>query len=74
MFIVGYSVLLVGVGVALGAGLPRLSVRRDRRRARDRSHAAELLRHRAIVADYEATIRAYRQFVQDDPELSMSAR
>jgi hypothetical protein len=74
MLNVGFAVLLVSVGLGVGFGLPWLSVRRERRNDREREHAIELLRHREIVADYEATIHAYRQFVHDDPELTMTAR
>jgi hypothetical protein len=74
MLNVGFIAVLVGVGVGLGLGLPRLSARRGRREEREREHAAELLRHREIIADYEATILAYRRFVHDDPELSMTSR
>ncbi len=74
MLKVGFAVLLVAVGVGVGFGLPWLSVHRGRRLDRERQLAEELLRRRDVIADYEATILAYRQFVQDDPELSMTAR
>ena len=74
MLTVCLSVLLVCLGVGIGFGLPLLSVRREQRQGVQRGYAAERRRHEAIVADYEATIEAYRQFVKDDPELSMTSR
>lgn len=74
MLTVCLSVLLVGVGVGIGFGLPLLAVRRGERRDSERGYAAERLRHQAMVADYEATIAAYRRYVKDDPELSMTSR
>jgi hypothetical protein len=49
---------------------------RSLRRARQQEHerVTELLRHREVIADYEATILAYRQFVRDDPELTLTSR
>jgi len=74
MLTVCFSVLLVCLGVGIGFGLPLFSVRRERRQGARRGYASERLRHDAIVADYEATIEAYRRFVKDDPELSMTSR
>jgi hypothetical protein len=73
MLSVYFSVLLVSCGLALGFGLPWLSVHLERGRQRERDHVAELYRQRALIADYEATIEAYRQFVPDDPELALIA-
>jgi hypothetical protein len=73
MLSVYFSVLLVSCGLALGFGLPWLSVHFERARQRERDHVAELERQRALIADYEATIRAYREFVQHDPELALTA-
>ena len=68
---VNVPVLLV-IGVVLGVGLP-LVRRAERLRQRERADAAEHRRQRQMIADYEATITAYRRFVQDDPELSATA-
>jgi hypothetical protein len=67
-------VLLVSCGLALGLGLPGLSVHPERARQREREHVAELSRQRALLAGYETTIKAYRQFVPNDPELALSAK
>lgn len=74
MLSVYFSVLLISCGLALGLGLPWLSLHLERTRQREQDHVAELYRQKAIIADYEATIKAYRQFVQTDPELALSAR
>jgi hypothetical protein len=74
MFSVYFSVLLVSCGLAFGLGLPWLSVHLERARQRERDDVAELYRQRALIADYEATIKAYREFVQSDPELALTAR
>jgi hypothetical protein len=73
MLSVYFLVLLVSCGLALGLGLPWLSVHLERARQRERGHVAELDRQRALLADYEATIKAYRLFVQNDPELALTA-
>lgn len=73
MLSVYFSVLLVGCGLALGFGLPWLSVHLERARQREGDHVAELYRQRDLIADYEATIKAYRQFAQNDPELALTA-
>lgn len=73
MLSVYFSVLLVICGLALGFGLPWLSVHLEQVRQRERDHVAELSRQRALIADYQATITAYRQFVQDDSELALTA-
>ena len=72
MLSVGFTVVVVGVGVGLLVGLSTRSVRRAQQQEHDR--VTELLRHREVIADYEATIRAYRQFVHDDPELTLTSR
>jgi hypothetical protein len=46
----------------------------ERARQREREHVAELSRQRDLIADYEATIKAYRLFVQNDPELALTAQ
>ena len=74
MLSVYFTVMLVSCGLAAGLGLPWLSVHLERARQRERDHVAELYRQRAIIADYEATIKAYRQFVQNDPELALTSR
>jgi hypothetical protein len=74
MLNVGVTVVLVEVGVAVGFALAWFSVHRGRRHDRDSGLAIELLRQREVIADYEATIHAYRQFVHDDPELSLTSR
>ncbi|HVA70605.1 MAG TPA: hypothetical protein VNF08_04695 [Acidimicrobiales bacterium] len=74
MLSVYFSVLLVSCGLALGLGLPWLSVHLERARQREREHVAELSRQRALIAEHEATIKAYRQFVRNDPEPALSAK
>jgi hypothetical protein len=74
MSTIGVTVVLAAVGAGLGVVVPRLSLQRSRARARERELTTELRRHREIIADYEATIRAYRQFVHDDPELALTSR
>jgi hypothetical protein len=74
MLTVCFSALLVTLGVTVGLGVPLLLVRREERSRTQRAHNLELARQRAIIADYEATIDAYRQFVQQDPELSLTSR
>ncbi len=71
MLSVGFTVVVVGVGVGLVVGLSTRSVRRAQQ---EHDRVTELLRHREVIADYEATIRAYRQFVHDDPELTLTSR
>lgn len=73
MISVYFFVLLVSCGLALGLGLPWLSVHLERARQRERENVAELSRQRALIADYESTIEAYRQFVHNDPELALTA-
>jgi hypothetical protein len=73
MLAVYFSILLVGCGSALGLGLPWLSVHLERTRQRERDQAAELARQRALIADHEATIEAYRHIVLNNPELALSA-
>ena len=70
MLTVGVSVLLVTVGL----GLPLVALHFEQRSRTQRAYALELDRQRAIIADYEATINAYRRFVQQDPELSLTSR
>jgi hypothetical protein len=70
MLNVSFAVLLVVVGPGVGFGLPWLSVHRERRHDRE----VELLGRGEMVADYEATLHANHRFVQDDPELTMTAR
>lgn len=74
MLIVCFSALLVSLGVAVGIGVPLLGAHLEQRSRTQRAHALELARQRAIIADYEATIDAYRQYVQQDPELSLTSR
>jgi hypothetical protein len=74
MLTVSFSVAVVSLGVIAAVCLPRLGRHLSDRRQLKRAREAELLRQREIIADYEATIDAYRQFVQSDPELSLTAR
>ena len=69
---VNTTVLLVIFGVAPESVCLSL-VRADRGRQRDRANVAEHRRKGQMIADYEATIDAYRRFAQDDPELSATA-
>jgi len=74
MLTVCFSALLVTLGVAVGLGVPLFVAHLDDRSRTQRAHDLELARQRAVIADYEATIDAYRQFVQQDPELSLTSR
>jgi type II secretory pathway pseudopilin PulG len=74
MLTVSFSVALVCLGVTAAVGLPLLGRHLVDRQQREREQEAELLRQREVIADYEATIHAYRQFVKSDPELSLTAR
>jgi hypothetical protein len=74
MLTVGSSVLLVTLGVSVGLGLPLVALYFEQRLRTQHAYALELTRQRAIIADYEATIDAYRQFVQQDSELSLTSR
>jgi hypothetical protein len=74
MLTVCLSAVLVTLGVTVGLGVPLLAAHLEHRSRSQRAHNLELARQRAIIADYEATIDAYRQFVQQDPELSLTAR
>jgi hypothetical protein len=74
MLTVCFSVLLVGLGVTMGLGLPNIGVRRETMDGCEELLAAELLRQREIIADYEATIHAYRVYAQNDPELAGVSR
>ena len=77
MFADTFSLLLtstiVALSVALAIGLTLIGLHFELMRRSEQRHAEELLRHQAVIADYEATINAYRQFVQSDPELQMAA-
>ncbi len=70
MLTVYFSVLVVGLGVSVALGVPFLETRRETRDQREQALSAELSRQRAIIADYEATIEAYRLYAQGDPELA----
>ncbi|HVA53143.1 MAG TPA: hypothetical protein VNF05_06470 [Acidimicrobiales bacterium] len=70
MLTVYFSVLVVAVGVSVALGLPQLEARRATRIRRERALSAELARQSEIIADYEATIEAYRRYAQSDPELA----
>ncbi len=74
MLTVCFSALLVTLGVTVGLGVPLLAVHLEQRSRTQRAHHLQLARQRAIIADYEATIDAYRQIVQHDPELALSSR
>jgi hypothetical protein len=74
MLTVCFSALLIILGVTVGLGVPLLAAHLEQRSRIQRAHHLELARQRAIIADYEATIDAYRQFVQHDPELSLTSR
>ncbi|MCU1364063.1 MAG: hypothetical protein JWM55_1891 [Acidimicrobiaceae bacterium] len=74
MLTVSFSVAVVCLGVISAVCLPRLGRHLKSRGQRGRTQEAELLRQCEVIADYEATIDAYRQFVKSDPELSLTAR
>jgi len=74
MLTVYFSVLVVGLGVTVAVGLPLIGVRHEMRERREEALSEELLRQRKIIADYEATIDAYRLYAQSDPELSGASR
>ncbi|HUY15945.1 MAG TPA: hypothetical protein VMV11_00140 [Acidimicrobiales bacterium] len=69
-----FSVVVVGLGVTVALGVPFLTTRRELRGRREQALSAELARQRAVIADYEATIEAYRLYAQHDPELAGSSR
>ena len=73
MLTVYFSVVVVGLGAAVAIGVPLLETRRQARDLREQALSAELSRQRAIIADYEATIEAYRLYAQNDPELAGSS-
>ena len=73
MLTVYLSVLVVGLGVSVALGLPFLQTRRHMRERREAALNAELSRQAEIIADYEATIDAYRLYAQSDPELAESS-
>lgn len=73
MLTVYFSVLVVGLGVSVALGPPILETRREMREQREQALSAELSRQRAIIADYESTIEAYRLYAQSDPELAGSS-
>ncbi|HEV3187843.1 MAG TPA: hypothetical protein VGZ04_07325 [Acidimicrobiales bacterium] len=73
MLTVYFSVLVVGLGVTVALGVPFIETRRASRDQRERELSAELARQRAVIADYEATIDAYRLYAQNDPELAGSS-
>ncbi|MHB8378975.1 MAG: hypothetical protein ACYDB2_03525 [Acidimicrobiales bacterium] len=68
-----FSVVVVGLGVTVALGVPYLEARRALRDQREQALSAELARQRAVIADYEATIEAYRRYAQHDPELTGSS-
>ena len=70
MLTVYFSVLVVGLGVSVALGLPLMETRREMRERHEQALSAELSRQAEIIADYEATIDAYRLYAQSDPELS----
>lgn len=74
MLTVCFSVLLVCLSVTVGFGLPLIGAHLEMRNRREMVYANELLRQRELIADYEATIDAYRQYAQNDPELSGASR
>jgi hypothetical protein len=74
MLTVCFSAVLVTLGVTVGLGLPLWAAHLEERSRAQRAHNLEMARQREIIADYEATIDAYRQLVQNDPELSLTSR
>ncbi len=74
MLTVGLPALLVTLGVTVGLGLALATAHFEHRSRTQRAHDLELARQRTLIADYEATIDAYRQFVQQDPELFLTLR
>lgn len=74
MLTVGLSLLLVDLGVSVGLGLPLIGAHRAMEDRRELALAEELHRQREVIADYEATIHAYRLYAQNDPELSEASR
>jgi hypothetical protein len=74
MLSVYFSVLLILCAVSVCLGLPWLSLHLEEIRERENEHVIELLRQRQIIADYEATIDAYRKVVREDPEFALTNR
>lgn len=78
MFTATISLLLtstvVALSVALGIGLTLIGLHFELMRRSEQRHAEELLHQRAIIADHEVTINAYRQFVQSDPGLALTSK
>jgi hypothetical protein len=70
MLTVYFSAVVVGLGVTVALGVPIIEARRESRDRREQALRAELARQRAIIADYETTIEAYRVYAQSDPELA----
>ncbi|MHB2028076.1 MAG: hypothetical protein ACYCPT_04565 [Acidimicrobiales bacterium] len=67
------GVLIIVTGIALGIGLPWFAVHHESKKRRDRRRRQELLRLQETVREHEATIEAYRRFIQSDPELSLTS-
>ena len=72
MLTVYFSAVVVGLGVTVALGVAFLETRRETRVRREHALSAELARQRAIIADYERTIEAYRLYAQNDPELALA--
>jgi hypothetical protein len=74
MFSVFMIALLITLSVGFAVLVPCIAVHFEQVRKHERRHQEELLRQLEIILDQEATIDAYRQFAQSDPELAWSIR
>jgi hypothetical protein len=68
MFAASFGALLVIVAVCVGVGLPLLAVHFQQREVHEQQLKEEIGFQRDVVADYEATVDAYRDVTQLDPE------
>jgi predicted LPLAT superfamily acyltransferase len=74
MFSVFIIATLITLSVAFAVLVPCIAVHFELVRKHERRHEEELLRQLEIIVDQDATIDAYRQFAQQDPELAWSIR
>jgi uncharacterized membrane-anchored protein YhcB (DUF1043 family) len=68
MFAASFGALLIIIAVCVGVGLPLLAVHFQQREVHERQLKDEIDRKQEVVADYEATVDAYREVTQLEPE------
>ncbi|HTT59190.1 MAG TPA: hypothetical protein VMF33_04015 [Acidimicrobiales bacterium] len=68
MFAASFGAVLVILALCVGVGLPLLAVHFQQREIHERELKEELDHKQAVVADYEATVDAYREVTQLEPE------